>query len=146
MKNHYKFWIILSMVIIFGAGIVGGILLENIILEQKLPSFPQKEKPPRFPSLETLAKELKLSEEQKEKIKDIFKRNEKKLKELKTQIHHEFSSIRSQLKDEIKEVLTEEQWVKLESMIEKFRDGLKKRPSPKKDKHNQNWLKKGEQK
>lgn len=143
MKKHYKLWIILSMILLFAAGMVGGILLESTILDQKPPFPPKKGPPPHFPTLETFAQKLNLSEEQKEEIKEIFQRNEERLKEFKKQIHHRFTSMRSQLKEEIKEVLSDEQWAQMESMIEKFREKRKKERFQKDRKWNP---KKGERK
>ncbi|MBS3819522.1 hypothetical protein KGY73_08485 [bacterium] len=134
MKKHYKLWIILSMIFLFATGVVCGILLDTHILAQKLPTPPKKEPPPHFPTLETFAQKLNLSEEQKEEIKEIFQRNEERLKEFKKQIHHKFASMRSQLQDEIKEVLTDEQWAQMEAMIQKFREKRKKEFLQKKQK------------
>ena len=73
-----------------------------------------------------MAEELDLSAEQQEQIRDIFADNEESLKKLKSHIHERVSTIRSQLKTEIKNVLTEEQGTKFEAMIERYLQKRKK--------------------
>lgn len=120
MKNHYKFWIVFSLIIVFAAGVIGGILFEQNILDKKTKKITRKRAPVRFPSLEMMAEELNLTEDQQEQIREIFNNNEERFKIMRNQIHERFSSIRSQLKSEIKSVLTEEQNLKFEAMIEKY--------------------------
>lgn len=120
MKNHYKFWIVFSLIIVFAAGVIGGILFEQNILDKKTKKITRKRAPVRFPSLEMMAEELNLTEDQQEQIREIFNNNEERFKIMRSQIHERFSSIRSQLKSEIKSVLSEEQNLKFEAMIEKY--------------------------
>ena len=117
MKNHYKFWIILSLVIVFAAGVLGGILLEKHVLDKRTERWTRGHN--HFPTIHILAEELNLTDEQQKQIMEIFKNNEKRFKNLKDQIDEKLSSIRSQLKDEIKSILSEEQSLKLEAMIER---------------------------
>ncbi len=120
MKNHYKFWIVFFFVLVFSAGIVGGMLLEKYYFSQKIEQKDRRKSPAHFPTLETMAKELNLSPEQEEDIREIFKNNDERLKALRKQIHQQLSSIRLQLKKEINVVLTEAQKVKFEAMIEHY--------------------------
>lgn len=120
MKNHTKFWIVFSLIIVFAVGVVGGIFLERFVLDKKTERHTRSRRHVRFPSLETMAQELDLSAEQQEKIREIFKTNEESFKRLRRQIHESLSSMRTQLKDEIKSVLNEEQNRKFEIMIEKY--------------------------
>lgn len=117
MKDRFKFWLVLALILTFAAGLVCGIFLDKYVF----PGRPERE--PRrgghFPSLEFLAKELGLSPQQQEQIKEIFGKNEERLKELRTQIHRNLMDVRSQLKDEIEKILTPEQKEKLEAMIQK---------------------------
>jgi len=126
MKNHYKFWIVFSLIIVFAAGVSGGILLEKHFLHKKLAKKTKRESYARFPTLEIMAQELALTAGQQEQIREIFKNNEGRLKILRSQIHEQVSSIRSQLKNEINSVLTEEQCKKFEAMIEKYLTQRKK--------------------
>ena len=86
MKNHYKLWTILSLIIVFAAGVISGILLDNHILDKKpkkhMERTDQKRRSsPRFPTLDIMAQELGLSVEQQEQIKDILKRLLAEIKE-----------------------------------------------------------------
>ena len=132
MKNHTKFWIVISLIIVFAAGVVGGIFLERSVLDKKPERYTRSRRHVRFPSLETMAQELNLTTEQQEKIREIFKNNEERFKRLRSQIHESLSSMRTQLKDEIKSVLNEEQNRKFEAMIEKY---LAQRKKEKRKKH-----------
>lgn len=146
MKNHYKFWIVFSFIIVFAAGVIGGILFEQNILDKKTKKITRKRSPVRFPSLEMMAEELNLTEDQQEQIREIFNNNEERFKIMRSQIHERFSSIRSQLKSEIKNVLTEEQNIKFEAMIEKYLSQRKKGQEERK-KHSKKIKKnKGEEK
>lgn len=126
MKNNYKFWIVFSLVIVFAAGVTGGILFERHIIDKKEDKKIRKGSRVRFPSLEMMAQELNLAPEQQEQIRKIFKNNEERFKNLRSHINERLSSIRSQLKNEIKDVLTPEQNLKFEEMIKKYISQMKK--------------------
>lgn len=146
MKNHYKLWIVFSLIIVFAAGVVGGILFEKNIINKKAVKTTRKRAPVRFPSLEMMAEELNLTEDQQEQIREIFNNNEERFKIMRNQIHERFSSIRSQLKSEIKSVLTEEQNLKFEAMIEKYLSQRKKEQEERKKHSKKPKKNKGEEK
>lgn len=129
MKNKYKFWIILSLIIVFLAGITGGICINKYHILKK-PKWLQSDKTKRttthFPSLEIMARELNLTPEQQEQIREIFKSNEERLKNLRIHLREELTKIRSQLKNEIEIVLDIDQKKKFEAMIEKYVSQRKK--------------------
>ncbi|NQT80966.1 MAG: hypothetical protein HQ555_11320 [Candidatus Aminicenantes bacterium] len=146
MKNNYKFWIVCSLVIVFIAGVAGGILFEKNFMEKKQERRVKKRSPVRFPSLKIMAQELNLTSEQQEEIREIFKNNEERFKKLRTHMDERLSSIRTQLKSEIKNVLTEEQNAKFEAMIQKY-ISQKKKEEEKRKRHPKNRTKdKGEKK
>lgn len=120
MTNHYKFWIAVSLIMVFAAGVVGGLLVDKYVIQKTSDKKAVLKRSVHFPSLETMAKELNLSQEQQARIKDIFRENEERFKILRSQIHEQLTSIRSQLKNEIKSVLTEEQASNFEAMIERY--------------------------
>lgn len=120
MKNNYKFWIVFSLIIVFAVGVTGGMLFERHVIDKKLEKRMKKRSPVRFPSLKMMAQELNLTPEQQEKIREIFKNNEERFKNLRGHINERLSSIRSQLKSEIKDVLTKEQNIKFEEIIQKY--------------------------
>lgn len=126
MKNYNKFWIVLSLIVVFAAGVMGGILFEKHLIDKKVEKRVKKRSSVRFPSLEMMAQELSLTPKQQEQIKEIFKNNEERFKNLRKNIDERLSSIRSQLKTEIKNVLTDEQVLKFEAMIQKYISQRKK--------------------
>ncbi len=146
MKNHYKFWIIFSFVIVFSAGIFGGILLEKHIIDKRPRkiSTSKKRSSVHFPTLDIMVRELNLNPEQQEQIRNTFNNNEERLKELRSQINKRFSSMRFQLLSEIKNVLNEEQGIKFEAMIEKYMSQRKKEMENRKNRLKKHKSEKGE--
>ena len=126
MKNNYKFWIVLSLIVVFTAGVAGGILFDNYFLDKRPKKREERRSSVRFPTMETMADELGLTKDQEEKIREIFRNNEERLKQYRSQIHQEYSSLRAQLKKEIEDVLTEEQKTKFQAMIDKYLSERKK--------------------
>ncbi len=122
MMGKYKFWLILSVLVAFIAGLLGGIWSERYFSRKKRHAQiarAQKE-PVHFPSLERMAQELGLSAEQQEQIKKIFERNDINLKELRSDMHSRLTKIRTELKNELDSVLTAEQRKKFEEMIQNY--------------------------
>lgn len=125
MKNHYKFWIGLSFLLIFTAGIFSGVLLDKYVLDKQpsqkdLRSRDRRRPAPRFPTLEDMAVELQLSAGQQERFQEIFNANEQRLDLLGKEIHKRFGAMRMQFLEELKSVLDEEQTKKFDAMIEKY--------------------------
>jgi len=126
MKNGNKFWIVLSFLIVFAAGVVAGILFENNYLDKKPRRDTQRRSSVRFPTLDMMAEELGLTAEQQEQLREIFKNNEERLKAYRSEIHEHYKVLRSQLKQEMDSVFTAEQKAKFEAMIEKYLSERKK--------------------
>jgi len=120
MKNNYKFWIIFSLFIVFLAGLMGGILFDRYVIDKKPTKRTRRKIPVRFPTLEMMARELNLTSDQQEQIREIFKNNEEKIKTVRKDINERFLSMRTQLRSEIFDVLNEEQKLKFEAMINKY--------------------------
>ncbi len=148
MKNHYKSWIIFSFVIVFSAGIFGGILLEKHIIDKRPRKIStiKKRSSVHFPTLDIMVRELNLNPEQQEQIRKTFNNNEERLKELRSQINKRFSSMRFQLLSEIKNVLNEEQGIKFEAMIEKYISRRKKEMENRKNRLKKHKSEKGDKK
>jgi Spy/CpxP family protein refolding chaperone len=136
MKNKYIFWIILSLIVAFGAGMIGGVFGERYYLQKRHPRGDRGSSHP--PSLDQMAKDLGLSADQQEQIRKLFERNEARLKELRADMHGRLKSIRAELKNEIDSVLTAEQRQKIESMIKKFAAPEKREFEERGDKNNKN--------
>jgi len=114
-----KLWIILSLILIFAAGVGGGIFAERWWLAKK-PEARRGINAARYPSHDRWAKELGLTAEQQEKIREIFKKNDVRIKGLRTDYFKHVGEMRDELKKEIDAVLTPAQKQKMEAMIQKF--------------------------
>jgi Spy/CpxP family protein refolding chaperone len=143
MKNHYKFWIILSLILVFAAGVTGGIFIDKLFIQKGLERAGGRPAPHR--SIEMMAKELNLSSEQQEKIREIFKNNEETFKSLRKDFFDRLSEIRTRLKNEIKNVLTEEQGKKFEAMIEKDESQMKREQEKRHPERHEKQNNKGEE-
>ncbi len=126
MKNHHKLWAIISLIIVFSAGLVSGILLDKHLFNKKNEQRSaradyKRTSSPRYPTLDQWTQELGLTPDQKEKLQEIFKNNEEKFKTLRKDMDEDLRNIRNQLTNEIKSVLTEEQQAKYEAMIQSYR-------------------------
>ncbi len=122
MKNHYKLWTIISLIIVFSTGLISGVLLNKYIFNKKHKSQYERTdrkrtSSTRYPTLDRWTQELGLTAEQKEKIQEIFKNNEERFRTLRKDMNESLTEIRLQHNNEIKSVLTEEQKVKYETMI-----------------------------
>lgn len=126
MKNGNKFWIVLSFIIVFVAGIAAGILFEDNFLDKKPQRSEERRSSIRFPTLDMMAEELGLTAEQQEQLREIFKNNEERLKAYRSQIHDDYAAMRAQLKQEMDNVFSPEQKAKFEAMIEKYLSDRKK--------------------
>ena len=134
MKNNYKLWFILSLIVVFVLGVLGGVLLDKYGLHSSLKKSRREKRPVHFPTLELMSQELQLSAEQKSKIKEIFKNNEENFKALRSLIHERLSLIRSKLIADIKSVLNEEQKLKFEAMITRYLEQRQKEMAKRKTK------------
>lgn len=139
MKNHYKLWTIISLIIVFSAGLISGVLLNKHIFNKKHKSQYERTDRKRtssthYPTLDRWTQELGLTAEQKEKIQEIFKNNEERFKTLRKDMNESLREIRTQLNNEIKSVLTEEQKVKYEAMINNYHSQRKREMGKRKEK------------
>jgi Spy/CpxP family protein refolding chaperone len=133
MPNKYRFWLVLTLLVAFAAGLLGGIFSERYFFHPREHARARRDaqKPP---DLEEMAKDLGLSIDQKERIKQIFETNDVKFKELRAEMHKRLSAIRTEIKDQIDAVLTPEQKQKLDRIITQHqsrnkRESEKKRQS-----------------
>jgi Spy/CpxP family protein refolding chaperone len=144
MPNKYRFWLVLTLLVAFAAGLLGGIFSERYFFHPREHARARRnaQKPP---DLEGMAKDLGLSLDQKERIKQIFETNDVKFKDLRTEMHQRLSDIRAEIKDQIDAVLTPEQKQKLDNIIAQHQSKDKKesekkgqssvsKPSPEKPK------------
>jgi Spy/CpxP family protein refolding chaperone len=116
MPNKYRFWLVLTLLVAFAAGLLGGIFSERYFFHPREHARARRETQ-RPPGLEEMAKELGLSLDQKERIRQIFETNDVKFKELRAEMRKRLSDIRAEIKNEIDAVLTPEQKQKLDTII-----------------------------
>ncbi len=123
--KKYAVWILLSLAAVFALGAVGGIFGERYYVRKKWQRFQEarrqaEQNRPRFPTLEMMAAELTLTQEQQDLIHEAFQKNEERLKEMRTYMHSRLGEIRDVLLQEIKNVLSPEQKQGFEAMLERY--------------------------
>ena len=150
MKNNYKLWIVFSLIVVFIAGVLSGILIEQHLIDKKVKKKterkPDRRSSVRFPTLEMMAEELGLTAEQQEQIREIFRNNEERMmKEIRSS-RERYSAMRTQLRSDIKGVLSEEQSQKFDAMIEKYVSQRKKEMEERRKHSKNNRTDKGNEK
>jgi Spy/CpxP family protein refolding chaperone len=124
MKTKYKILVALTLLVVFGLGVAAGVLGERYVVHRAERRVATGR--PHPPSPESWAKELGLTQEQKDKIHEIFKKNEERMKAYRADSHAKLDEIRKMLKGEIDAVLTPEQRQKNDEMIRRFEEWRKK--------------------
>jgi len=124
MKTKYKIIVALTLLVVFGLGVAAGILGERCVVHKKDRRTAAGR--PHMPSPEAWAKELGLTQDQQDMIKEIFKRNEERMKAFRTENRAKLGELRKMLSDEINAVLTPEQKEKNDAMIRRFEEWRKK--------------------
>lgn len=123
MKTKYKVIAALLMLVVFGLGVAAGYLGERYIVHKKdrRPTAGR----PHPPSPEDWAKELGLTEDQKARMREIFKGNEERMKAYRTESRARLDELRKRLWAETNAVLTPEQKAKNDEMIRRFEERRK---------------------
>ena len=138
MKTKYKILVALTLLVVFSLGVAAGILGERYVVHKQ--SRRTTAGRPHLPSPESWAKELGLTQEQQDKIREIFKRNEERMKAFRTENRARLAELRKMLSDEINAVLTPEQRAKNDEMIRRFEEWRKKEAerNPSRERREQN--------
>jgi Spy/CpxP family protein refolding chaperone len=126
MNAKLKLWIVVSLVAVFAIGVAVGYFGERYVVHKRHEQRGDGRRdgrPAHFPTVETLAKDLGLSPEQQDRIREIFKNNETRLEAFGGEFHAHLGELRDQLLGEIKAVLTPEQRAKLDARIREFKEG-----------------------
>jgi len=124
MKTKYKILVALTLLVVFGLGVAAGVLGERYVVHKKdrRPSAART----HSPTPEDWARELGLTEDQKTQMREIFKKNEERMKEYRTESRGRLNELRKMLWDETNAVLTPEQKLKNDEMIRRFEERRKK--------------------
>lgn len=115
--------ILLSLVLAFAAGAAAGIFADRFLLDHRGHHRPG-------PSPEQWARDLGLTEDQQTRIHEIFKKNDGRVDELRSDFYKHVEEIRSGIRTEIDAVLTPGQKVKQDALMEKFRKTRKPDAGP----------------
>jgi Spy/CpxP family protein refolding chaperone len=129
MNAKLKFWIVVSLVAVFAIGVAVGYFGERYVVHKRHESRGDKRgdgRPSHFPTVETMAKDLGLSQEQQDRIREIFKSNEVRLEAFSGEFHKRLGELRDELMAEVKAVLTPEQKANLEARINEFKEKRRK--------------------
>ncbi len=129
MNAKLRLWIVVSLVAVFAIGVAVGYFGERYVVHKRHEEARGGKgdgRPPHFPTVETMAKDLGLSLDQQARIREIFKNNEPRLEALGQEVHAHLGQLREQLMAEIKAVLTPEQIAKLDARLREFREKRKK--------------------
>jgi Spy/CpxP family protein refolding chaperone len=124
MKTKYKILVALTLLVVFGLGVAAGVLGERYVVHKKDRRTTAGR--PHPPSPESWAKELGLTQEQKDKMHEIFQRNEERMKAYRNESRGRLGELRKMLWDETNAVLTPEQRKKNDEMIRRFEEWRKK--------------------
>jgi Spy/CpxP family protein refolding chaperone len=124
MKTKYKILVALTLLVVFGLGVAAGVLGQRYASHRSARLAAAAR--PHPPSPESWAKELGLTQDQQDKMREIFKRNEERMKAYRTESRGRLNELRKQLWDETNAVLTPEQRKKNDEMIRRFEEWRKK--------------------
>lgn len=122
MKNNYKFWIVLSFLVVFAAGIVGGVILEQNILHPRPNRHDRdvRRERPHFPTVNELEEALGLSAEQQDRMRAVFQQGEERIKKVREDMFKEFGSLRDLFLQEIRDVLDPEQTEQFNAILDEY--------------------------
>jgi len=123
MKTKYKILIALTLLVVFGLGVAAGVLGERYVVHKKY-RRPTVERQ-HAPTLDAWSKELQLTPDQQAKIREIFKKNEERMKAYWSEGTNKLQQIRKTLKEEIDALLTPEQKKKMEEIIRQHEERRK---------------------
>ncbi|MDI6698364.1 MAG: hypothetical protein QME85_05440 [Candidatus Saccharicenans sp.] len=118
MNNKYKLWVTLSLIAVFILGVTVGVFGDRWLVEKKKLAPRQRQEP--FPTLEVISKELQLTPDQEERIREVFKRSEERFQAFRKDIHARLTELREQLKTEMDEVFTPEQEKKMQELMDRY--------------------------
>jgi Spy/CpxP family protein refolding chaperone len=124
MKTKYKFLVALTLLVVFGLGVAAGVLGERYVVHKSARRAAESRS--RLPSPESWAKELGLTQDQQDKMHQIFQQNDERMKAYRADSHARLDELRKKLRDEINAVLTPEQKQKNDEMIRRFEERRKK--------------------
>ena len=118
------------LTLVFCSGMVtGGIVVSKVMWSRFLESF---EKPEGIPDrmTERLGRELHLSQDQRQKVKEIFQNSHAEIEAARAKVQPEITSVFEKINEQIKAILTPEQIPLWESHTERMKRMWKNGPPP----------------
>lgn len=110
---------ILSFITIFIAGIAVGVMWDNFVLDKKPRDNRRHDRGARI--LEKFTQELSLTQTQQDTLRMLLDQIKIKHQKLDERRHEEFEKIRSEFDAEFQKILTSEQKIKYEKMVQEFK-------------------------
>ncbi|MBN1478840.1 hypothetical protein JXA70_01060 [candidate division KSB1 bacterium] len=110
---------ILSFITIFIAGIAVGVMWDNFVLNKKRPENRRRDHNAQI--LKKFTQELSLTETQQDTLKMLLDEIKMKHQKLDEKRHEEFEKIRSEFDGKFTKILTSEQKVRYEQMVQEFK-------------------------
>ena len=129
MKTKYKILVALTLLVVFGLGVAAGVMGERYFVHKNT-RRPATERQ-HAPTMDSWARELQLTPDQQERIREIFKKNEGRMKTYRSEGLEKLAQIRKMLKEEMDAVFTPEQRKKMEEIIRRHNERRRTDPSRK---------------
>jgi hypothetical protein len=128
--NNIKFRAVISVLLIFIAGVVAGAVLTFLLFDHgdmhSKQRFIKSKHPPEQNFFEYLSKELELTAEQKKEVKAILRENSRKFKEIEKEMHVKYEEVRKDNRKKIMNLLNEEQKINFNDFIKKVKQRILK--------------------
>lgn len=126
MNAKYKIIIVVSLAAVFAIGAGAGFFAGKTYYGSEKCAAKARRKH-RPPTVETMARDLSLTQAQQDAIRGYLKESEEKFKILDSEFHKRIKEIRLLLKNDIDAVLTPEQKSRLEAVLREHIRKIKKR-------------------
>ena len=118
--NKIKVKAIAGVIIVFFLGAIIGALGTGIFVRHKIRQFTAGEHSFQYLLMKRLTRELKLTDEQIPKVKEIVGQSEGEVRQFFRNSHADFIKIMHRKNTRLKEVLTPDQQKKLDSMFDRI--------------------------
>jgi Spy/CpxP family protein refolding chaperone len=124
----------LMLVLTFGLGVVAGAVSNHLYETRFKPAGPRpgaRSAPPDI--AEELGQGLNLNADQKNKLKEIIQQSRERYRTMSQQFRPQYDAVRDETRQQIRQILTEEQKARFEKIINEMDErhkGRERRPGP----------------
>ncbi len=121
----------LMLVLIFSLGVVAGAISDHLY-QTRMRSVDGRPPGRLGPHdiVEDMAKDLKLSPDQKEKLRGIVLQSRERYRALSVQFRPQYDAIRNETNQQIRQILTDDQKVRFEALVKEIDERHKARGRP----------------